>query len=94
MRSIFFFLEKFEEAHSEELQQEETAKQFECVKSYKYFLRLVCLISLFWFLWGVLYFDYNKLTKKKSFDYLSYSLDRLFIFKNAYNELKERKATF
>jgi len=85
------FLKNFEIAHAEDLKNIEYRRKFNKVKSYKYFLRLVCIVSLFWLLWGIIYFDLVKMNEMKSFDYFGYTMDRLFIFQKAYSELKSYK---
>jgi len=85
------FLERFELSHQENFKNEEFRKQFKKINSYKYFLRLVCVISLFWILWGAIYLDFDKINEMKSFDYLSYAVNRIEIFQKAYGELKMLK---
>jgi len=87
------FLKKFELAHEEDFKNAEYRHRFQRINTYKYFLRLICVISLFWFLWGVIYLDLDKIQEMKSFDYLSYTMDRLTIFKKAYGELNLLKTT-
>jgi len=82
------YLDKFKEVHDETIK-----NKFDRLYSFRYFLRLICINSLFWFLWAVIYFDEKKISSKSSFDYYGYALKRILIFQKAYNELKHRKST-
>jgi thiamine kinase-like enzyme len=82
------FMEKFEKSRSNLLQEESSRKHFQKMKTFKYFLRLVCVISLFWLLYSVIYFDYESFTLQKTFDYFQHASDRLFIFEKAYKKLE------
>jgi len=66
---------------------EEYAMKFEKIVKYKYFLRLICVVNLFWFLWAMIYFDEEKFQMQNSFDHFSFALDRLFLFNKANDEL-------
>jgi thiamine kinase-like enzyme len=83
------FVEKFENSHQEDLTNEDIVNKFNNIKNYSYFLKLVCVISLFWFLYGVIYLDLDKLTKKNKFDYMEHSINRLAIYKLAKSELQK-----
>jgi thiamine kinase-like enzyme len=83
------FLNKFEMSHADGLfSDEENRVKFQKCKTFKYFLRLVCVISLFWLLFSVIYCDLEQLNLMKTFDYFGHALDRLFIFEKAYTKLK------
>jgi thiamine kinase-like enzyme len=82
------FLNKFECAHSNLFKEEENRKKFEKMKSMKYFLRLVCVISLFWLLYSVIYCEFDSFIGQKTFDYYQHALDRIFIFEKAYAKLQ------
>lgn len=83
------FLEKFEESHQEDFKNEDIVNKFNNIKNYSYFLKLVCVISLFWFLYGIIYLDLDKIIKKSKFDYMEHSLNRLQIYKMAKSELQK-----
>lgn len=83
------FLDKFEIKHSTSLSKEDYAKKYQQVRSYKYFLQLVCIISLFWCLYSVLYIDFDKVIQKQSFNYLTHAMNRLQIYRSALKELKQ-----
>jgi thiamine kinase-like enzyme len=85
------FIEKFESSHENFLLQGDNQRKFEKVKTFKYFLRLVCVISLFWLLYSVIYFDYEAFTIQKTFDYFSHALDRIYILEKAYKKLDSLK---
>ena len=86
---FLMFLEKFESYHQEDLKNEDIVNKFNAIKNYQYFLKLVCVISHFWFLYGIIYLDLEKLTKKNKFDYMEHSINRLHIFNLAKHELKK-----
>jgi thiamine kinase-like enzyme len=83
------FIEKFESSHMKniELPNEVFEYKMRKVKSYKYFLKLFCIISLFWLLYSIIYMDIDKIVKKDSFDSFKHALDRITIFQMAYKEL-------
>jgi thiamine kinase-like enzyme len=81
------FINKFELAHSGVLEGELGKKKFEKMKTFKYFLRLVCVISLFWLLYSAIYLDFEAFSAQKTFDYFSHAADRIFIFEKAYKKL-------
>lgn len=84
------FLNKFELSHADGLfADEDNRRKFQKCKSFKYFLRLVCVISLFWVLFSVIYCDIDNFSLMKTFDYFGHAMDRLFIFEKAYTRLKE-----
>jgi thiamine kinase-like enzyme len=82
------FLNKFECAHSNFMAEDDNRKKLEKLKSMKYFLRLVCTISLFWLLYSVIYCEFESFTLQKTFGYYQHALDRIFIFEKAYNKLQ------
>jgi len=81
------FLNKFEVEHAEEMKNEDFRRKFKKVNDYKYFLRLVCIISLFWILWGVIYLDIDTMNHKSSFDHMGFTMDRVEVFSMAYKQL-------
>lgn len=82
------FLNKFELSHAGILFQEQESKhKFEKMKTMKYFLKLICIISLFWLLYSVIYFDFEAFCSQQTFDYIQHALDRLNIFEQAYKKL-------
>jgi thiamine kinase-like enzyme len=86
------YLKTFELSHETELKNEVYSAKFKKAYSYKYFLRVICVISLFWYLYSVIYFNFGKLCEMNSFNYFSHALDRLYIFEKAYKELKNLKS--
>jgi hypothetical protein len=68
--------------------EDDNRKKLEKLKSMKYFLRLVCTISLFWLLYSVIYCEFESFTLQKTFGYYQHALDRIFIFEKAYNKLQ------
>lgn len=47
-----------------------------------YYYRAVCLSSILWFVFAVIYFNYESIKKKSAYDYFSFAVDRLNIYKN------------
>ena len=82
------FLDKFELSHPFLFEDEENKRKFEKMRKFDYFLRLVCVISLFWLLYCVIYLDFDGFTAQRTFDYFQHALDRIFIFEKAYKRLK------
>lgn len=73
---------------------EKIYKLFQKAKKETYFYKVVCVISLFWFGYSIMYLDYDGYMEKSSFDQIQHALDRMFIFEKAYftlNELKMKK---
>jgi thiamine kinase-like enzyme len=85
------FIEKFESSNQSLLLQGDNRRKFEKVKTFKYFLRLVCVISLFWLLYSVIYFDYDSFSLSKTFDYFQHAVDRIYILEKAYQKLETLK---
>lgn len=81
------FMRKFEEEHSKNADNEFFV-QFQKCKKPKYFYRIVCVISLFWLIYSVMYLDYDEFVEKKKFDQLNHAIDRIFIFEKAYSTLE------
>ena len=75
-----------EQINSSKLIQDTLEKKLfnEC-RSKDYFLRLVCVISLFWFLYSVIYLDFTSFEAKISFDHIIHGLKRLEIFEKTYS---------
>ncbi len=82
------FINKFECAHSNLWIKEERGKKLEKMKTMKYFLRVVCVISLFWLLYSVIYCDFENFIGQNTFDYYQHALDRIYIFEKAYTKLQ------
>ncbi len=85
------FINKFEMSHEELLADAENRRKFEKMKTFKYFLKLVCVISLFWLLFSVIYLDFEAFSLQKTFDYFQHALDRIYIFEKAYQKLQTLK---
>jgi len=85
------YLDIFEEniRGKEEFDADKEALFSQC-RTRKYFLQLICIISLFWFIYSVIYLEWNTFEKKGSFDHFRHGLQRLGIFEQAY-ELMENK---
>lgn len=81
------FLNKFELSHAKILEEETNRRRFEKIKTFKYFLKLFCVVSLFWLLFSVIYFDFEAFSLQKSFDYFKHALDRIYIFEQAFKKL-------
>lgn len=81
------FLNQFELSHPEIMATQENKHQFEKMRSFKYFLRLVCIASLFWLLFSVIYCEFDSFCLQKTFDYFQHALDRIFFFEQAYKKL-------
>jgi thiamine kinase-like enzyme len=81
------FLNKFELANPSVLLEERNKIKLEKMKTFKYFLRLVCVISLFWVLFSVIYLDYDMFCSQKTFSYFQHAMDRIFIFEKAFKKL-------
>ncbi len=84
------FMMKFETEQGIDVDSEHYL-QFQKCKKLKYFYKIVCVISLFWFIYSVMYLDFDELFEKKKFDQVSHAIDRMFIFEKAYSELKDIK---
>ena len=85
------FLDNFQETHNETLKDEKMKKLFNKTYKYKYMLRIICIISLFWFVYCVIYLNVQHLKSPDHFDFLQHALDRLYIFEKAYDEIIKTK---
>jgi thiamine kinase-like enzyme len=83
------FLENFTEAHGDTLKDEHVKKLFDKTYKYKYMLRIACIISLFWFVYCVIYFNIQNFNSTGHFNFVQHALDRLFIFEKAYDEINK-----
>lgn len=83
------FLDKFELSNAAVFQEASNRRKFEKLRNFKYFLKLVCVISLFWLLFSVIYCDFEMFSLHKTFDYFQHALDRLNIFEQAYKKLEK-----
>jgi len=81
------FIRKFEAAHSIDVDKE-YFMQFQKCKKPKYFYKIVCVISLFWLVYSVMYLDYDDFIEQKKFDHINHAIDRIFIFEKAYSALE------
>lgn len=85
---VFYqFMLKFESAHCIN-NEHEYFMQFQKCKKPKYFYKVVCVISLFWLVYSVMYLDYDDLIEKNKFDQLNHAIDRIFIYEKAYSSLE------
>ncbi len=84
------FMQRFEEEHSIDADKEYFTRFQKC-KTPKYFHRIVCVISLFWIVYSVMYLDYDDFVEKNKFDMLNHAIDRIFIFEKAYAALENLK---
>ena len=58
------------------------------IQTKKYYLKLHCVINLFWFLYCVIYLDFEELNKdKKNFFYFIHGIHRMYHFEIAKNEI-------
>ena len=58
------------------------------IQTKKYYLKLHCVINLFWFLYCVIYLDFEELNKdKKNFFYFIHGIHRMYHFESAKNEI-------
>ena len=88
-KSYLKFLKKFEESYKEYFEKDKNNLDlFEETKTYEYFLRLNAIISLFWILYSVIYFDGENIVSKSKFDYFFHARDRILIFEKAVKEIK------
>ena len=62
-------------------------KQYELLNQYRsrdHFLRLVCLISLLWFIYSIINLDFESFSAKSTFDQFLHAIKRLEIFEKTY----------
>ena len=69
----------------QEINKKELVK--EC-RSKDYFLRLICIVSLLWFLYSIVYLDFSSFEVQKSFDHLLHAFKRLEIFEKTYSMIE------
>ena len=81
------FLNAFEksEKHSYFVNSEEGKNEIKKYKSFEYFTNLVILDNILWFVFAMIYFDYEKIVNGKSFNYFQHAFDRV----TYYNAVKE-----
>ena len=59
------------------------------IQTKKYYLKLHCVINLFWFLYCIIYLDFEKWNKdKENFFYFIHGIHRIYYFECAKNEIK------
>ena len=49
-------------------------------KSFEYFSNLIILDIILWFVFGLIYFDFDKFVKNEGFNYFKYSYDRIVFY--------------
>ena len=69
-----------EDTHEKEL--------FNECRSKDYFMRLICVISLLWFLYSIVYMDFISFEAKISFDQFRHALKRLEFFEKTYEMIE------
>lgn len=84
------FISSFEksEKHSYFIESEEGKNELKRHKSFKYFLDLVILDNILWFVFALIYVDYEKYIGKKGFDYFRQAHDRVLYLEQIKNSLK------
>ena len=84
------FISSFEksEKHSYFLESEEGKNELKRLKSFKYFLDLVILDNILWFVFALIYVDYEKYIGKTGFDYFRHAHDRVLYLEQIKNSVK------
>lgn len=72
------FFEVFEKMNMDKFKGYEHV--FDKMKNMDYYLRIMGLSSIMWFVFAVIYFDYDALKSHKTYDYFNFSLDRLSVY--------------
>jgi len=67
---------------------EERENLFSQCRTKKYFFQLICVISLFWFIYSLIYLDWSTFEMKSTFDQFHHALKRLSIFEEAYERVE------
>ena len=73
------------EKHSYFVNSEEGKNEMKKYKSFEYFTNLVILDNILWFVFALIYFDYEKIVNGKGFNYFQHAFDRV----TYYNVVKE-----
>jgi len=85
------FLDKFEKDYkTTNIVEESNEKLIEQCRTKEYFLKLICVISLFWFMYSVIYLYFNVFSLQKSFDHVSHALCRLWTFEQTFSILESK----
>lgn len=83
-KSFNLYLKFFEVLESNYMDYFKTYKNFpellNLAKTKDYYLRVIGLSSIMWALFAVIYFDFETIWERKSYDYLNFSYDRLSIY--------------
>ena len=76
------FINEFEksEKHSFFIRSIEGQNQLKIFKSFEYFSNLIILDIILWFVFGLIYFDFDKFVKNEGFNYFKYSYDRIVFY--------------
>ncbi len=81
------FIEKFESVNVEFFKDKRNQSKINKMKKFKYFLKLVCIISLFWLLYSLIYLDHDSWEKKEAFDCFIHAQDRIHLYEEAFKKL-------
>ena len=85
------YLKIFEENYKSREEIDENNKiLFSQCKTKIYFLKLICITSLFWFIYSVIYIDWNAFDAKNLFDYFLHAIQRLSILETAYQVMESK----
>ena len=76
------FINEFEksEKHANFIKSIEGQNQLKIYKSFDYFSNLIILDIILWFVFGLIYFDFDKFVKNEGFNYFKYSYDRIVFY--------------
>jgi thiamine kinase-like enzyme len=76
------FFNIFEEQQKTKLFAElpEFEEIYQNCKSREYYYRVMGISSLFWFIFAVLYYDYESIKNKAGYDYFNFSIERLDVY--------------
>ena len=84
------YLDAFEESYKGTKTIEDGAEKalFNQCRTKQYFLQLICIISLFWLLYSIIYLDFDSFEAKNFFDFFLHGIKRLQIFENTYDMIE------
>jgi hypothetical protein len=75
------FFEVFEKEHSSDFRKFNSfSKLLEKCKTRDYFYRVMGMSSLMWFVFAVIYLDYDSIKSKNAYDYFNFAYDRLDVY--------------
>ena len=78
------YLSFFENFEKDNLDKFKDFKGFEGIinkcKTKDYYYRLIGLSSLFWFIFAIIYFDFDSINTKSGYDYFNFAYDKVNIF--------------